>query len=236
MQHAFRGSRRLFAFFSTCALISFAVFAAGALSPRSGQERPSSSWPSPRQRRSDDLQPAVGQHRWPDPQNANLYTLTQLAWDDGQHHQLRWRGPVDLGPGQQGQDQGRRLGVPQPHGLRQRLRAGRRPGRPGRSRAGPAIRTSGPSSAATPTASPTRRSRSTTRHYTLDANNGTNTLHGGFLGWNTAVWSAATSTGPGVASLALTQQLPGRRGMRPPADHDLHRVPGSRSRRPSPTP
>ena len=24
--------------------------------------------------------------------------------------------------------------------------------------------------------------------YTLDANNGTNTLHGGFLGWNTAVW------------------------------------------------
>ena len=26
--------------------------------------------------------------------------------------------------------------------------------------------------------------------YTLDANNGTNTLHGGYLGWNTQVWSA----------------------------------------------
>ncbi len=41
-------------------------------------------------------------------------------------------------------------------------------------------------------------------HYTLDANNGPNTLHGGFLGWNTAVWSAATSTGHGSASLELT--------------------------------
>ena len=51
--------------------------------------------------------------------------------------------------------------------------------------------------------------------YTLDANNGPNTLHGGFLGWNTAVWSAATSTGPGSASLELTHTFPAGEGCDP---------------------
>ncbi len=40
--------------------------------------------------------------------------------------------------------------------------------------------------------------------YTLDANNGTNTLHGGYLGWNTQVWQPSTSTAPGSVSLQLT--------------------------------
>jgi aldose 1-epimerase len=52
-------------------------------------------------------------------------------------------------------------------------------------------------------------------HYTLDANNGPNTLHGGFLGWNTAVWSAATSTGPGTASLELTNTFKSGEGCDP---------------------
>jgi aldose 1-epimerase len=52
-------------------------------------------------------------------------------------------------------------------------------------------------------------------HYTLDANNGPNTLHGGFLGWNTAVWGASTSTGPGFAALELTHTFPGGEGCDP---------------------
>jgi aldose 1-epimerase len=48
--------------------------------------------------------------------------------------------------------------------------------------------------------------------YTLDANNGLNTLHGGFLGWNTAVWSAAPSQGPGSVSLELTNTFPAGEG------------------------
>ena len=55
--------------------------------------------------------------------------------------------------------------------------------------------------------------------YTLDANNGPNTLHGGFLGWNTAVWSAATSEGPGTASLALTNTFPSGEGCDPAQTH-----------------
>ena len=39
--------------------------------------------------------------------------------------------------------------------------------------------------------------------YQLDANNGTNTLHGGYLGWNTAVWSPSTSVGRHAAVLTL---------------------------------
>ncbi len=49
-------------------------------------------------------------------------------------------------------------------------------------------------------------------HYTLDANNGPNTLHGGFLGWNTAVWGAATSQGRGFAALELTNTFPDGEG------------------------
>jgi aldose 1-epimerase len=44
--------------------------------------------------------------------------------------------------------------------------------------------------------------------YKLDANNGPNTLHGGYLGWNTRVWSASTSASNRSTSLVLTANLP----------------------------
>ena len=44
--------------------------------------------------------------------------------------------------------------------------------------------------------------------YTLPANNGTNTLHGGDLGWNTKVWSARPQTGRGFVALRLTLTSP----------------------------
>jgi aldose 1-epimerase len=44
--------------------------------------------------------------------------------------------------------------------------------------------------------------------YTLDSNNGTNTLHGGYLGWNTVVWSASTSSSRQGVSLILKHDFP----------------------------
>jgi aldose 1-epimerase len=44
--------------------------------------------------------------------------------------------------------------------------------------------------------------------YTLPANNGTNTLHGGDLGWNTMVWTATPSTGHHSVSLQLALTSP----------------------------
>jgi aldose 1-epimerase len=51
--------------------------------------------------------------------------------------------------------------------------------------------------------------------YTLDANNGTNTLHGGFLGWNTQVWTATPETGPDWVALKLTHDFPAGEGCVP---------------------
>jgi aldose 1-epimerase len=49
--------------------------------------------------------------------------------------------------------------------------------------------------------------------YKLDANNGSNTLHGGYLGWNTRVWNATPrSPGGGAVSLQLTAQMPAGEG------------------------
>ena len=48
--------------------------------------------------------------------------------------------------------------------------------------------------------------------YTLDANNGDNTLHGGYLGWNTVVWNASTSTSADAATLTLTHDFPAGEG------------------------
>jgi aldose 1-epimerase len=48
--------------------------------------------------------------------------------------------------------------------------------------------------------------------YHLDANNGPNTLHGGYLGWNTAVWNATPMGGPGYAALKLTNSFPAGEG------------------------
>ncbi len=44
--------------------------------------------------------------------------------------------------------------------------------------------------------------------YTLDANNGTNTLHGGYLGWNTQVWMPSASADRHAAVLQLTHTFP----------------------------
>jgi aldose 1-epimerase len=48
--------------------------------------------------------------------------------------------------------------------------------------------------------------------YKLDANNGPNTLHGGYLGWNTRVWNAKTSVSKSAAVLTLTATLPAGEG------------------------
>jgi aldose 1-epimerase len=48
--------------------------------------------------------------------------------------------------------------------------------------------------------------------YKLDANNGPNTLHGGYLGWNTKVWTPSTSVSKGSATLTLTAVFPAGEG------------------------
>ena len=51
--------------------------------------------------------------------------------------------------------------------------------------------------------------------YKLDANNGTATLHGGYLGWNTAVWSPSTSGDRHSVSLTLTANFAAGEGCLP---------------------
>jgi aldose 1-epimerase len=48
--------------------------------------------------------------------------------------------------------------------------------------------------------------------YKLDANNGPNTLHGGYLGWNTHVWTPSTSSDDDSVSLQLTASFPAGEG------------------------
>lgn len=48
--------------------------------------------------------------------------------------------------------------------------------------------------------------------YKLDANNGQNTLHGGYLGWNTRVWRATPSVSHNAVSLKLTARMPAGEG------------------------
>jgi aldose 1-epimerase len=48
--------------------------------------------------------------------------------------------------------------------------------------------------------------------YTLDSNNGPNMLRGGYLGWNTVVWSANGSSSHGEPSLVLTHNFPAGEG------------------------
>jgi aldose 1-epimerase len=51
--------------------------------------------------------------------------------------------------------------------------------------------------------------------YKLDANNGVNSLHGGYLGWNTQVWSATTANDSSGASLTLSANFPAGEGCLP---------------------
>jgi aldose 1-epimerase len=48
--------------------------------------------------------------------------------------------------------------------------------------------------------------------YTLDANNGPNTLHGGYLGWNTVVWFGLPAVSGNAVSLTLTHDFPAGEG------------------------
>ena len=48
--------------------------------------------------------------------------------------------------------------------------------------------------------------------YKLDVNNGANSLHGGYLGWNTKVWSGAPSVSGTTAKVALSASFPAGTG------------------------
>ncbi len=51
--------------------------------------------------------------------------------------------------------------------------------------------------------------------YKLDINNGVNSLHGGYLGWNTKVWNAGPWVDQGGAHLTLTASFPAGEGCLP---------------------
>ncbi len=50
------------------------------------------------------------------------------------------------------------------------------------------------------------------QNYQLDVNNGPNSLHGGYLGWNTYNWSASPSTANNKASVTLSSNFPANTG------------------------
>jgi aldose 1-epimerase len=215
MQHAFRGSRRLFAFLSACALIC-AAFAAGAsahsVSKNKGHHHGHHHGHGGVTISSQPWNTSPG-----DPAGANLYTLTnsngmtvnitnyggvvQSIWVPN-----RWGKATNVALGfsklsdyvndfTQGH-----TGTPWPApGGSGDTYFGAIIGRYANRIANASFDLPGPGGG----------------HYTLDANNGPNTLHGGFLGWNTAVWSAATSTGPGTASLELTNTFKSGEGCDP---------------------
>ena len=208
MQHAFRGSRRLVAFFSTCALIAFAVFAAGASAhalAKKGHHRHG--------HHHGDGGVTITSQAWGSTggQSVNLYTLknsngmtvnitnfggvVQSIWVPDRHGGTK---NVALGFSslsdyvndfEQGANQ---TPWPLPGGSGDTY-FGAIIGRYANRIANAAFSLNG-------------------KNYTLDANNGSNTLHGGFLGWNTAVWSPSTSTGPGFAALQLTNTFPAGEG------------------------
>jgi aldose 1-epimerase len=213
MQHAFRGSRRLFAFLSACALIS-AAFAAGAsahaVSKNKGHHRHG--------HHHGNGGVTITSQSWDasstDPPGVNLYTLTnshgmtvnitnfggvvQSIWVPDKRGKTKnvALGFATLSDYVNDFFQGH-TGVPWPA-----------PGGSGNAYFGAII-----GRYANRIANASFPLNGTNN--TLDANNGPNTLHGGFLGWNTAVWSAATSTGQGFAALELTHTFPGGEGCDP---------------------
>ncbi|HEY1713246.1 MAG TPA: aldose epimerase family protein [Solirubrobacteraceae bacterium] len=223
MQHAFRGSRRLFAFFSTCALVSFAVFAASGSAhalAKHGQHRsghhPSHHHGNGGSKHHGNGGVTISSQSWGstgglNPQNANLYTLrnshgmTVNITNYGGVVQSIWV------PDNHGGAKDVALGFPKLTDYVNDFEQGAAktswplPGGSGDTYFGAVI-----GRYANRIANASFQLNGKT--YTLDANNGTNTLHGGFLGWNTVVWSGSTSTGPGVASLALTHSFPAGEG------------------------
>jgi aldose 1-epimerase len=213
MQDAFRGSKRLFAFFSTCAMISFAVFAASGSAHALAKKGHHHNG-----HHHGNGGVSITSQPWGSTggQNVNLYSLTNShgmtvnITNFGGVVQSIWvpdrkGGTKNVALGfaslsdyvadfEQGANQ---TPFPLPGGSGDTY-FGAIIGRYANRIANAAFSLNG-------------------QNYTLDANNGTNTLHGGFLGWNTAVWSAATSTGPGSASLQLTNTFPAGEG----CDHTL---------------
>ncbi len=201
MQHAFRGSRRLFAVLSACALIC-AAFAAGAsahaVSKSKGHHRHG--------HHHGNSGVTITSQPWgtvPGEGTANLYTLTNSR---GMTVNITNFGGVVQSiwvPDRRGGTKNVALGFSSLSDYVNDFFQGHTnvpwpaPGGSGDAYFGAII-----GRYANRIANASFPLNGTT--YTLDANNGPNTLHGGFLGWNTAVWGAATSTGPGFGALELT--------------------------------
>jgi aldose 1-epimerase len=199
MQHAFRGSRRLFAFFSTCALISFAVFAA------SGSAHALAKKGHHHGHHHGNGGVSITSQPWGSTggQPVSLYTLTN---SNGMTVNITNFGGVVQSiwvPDRRGSAKNVALGFSSLSDYVNDFFQGHTnvpwpaPGGSGDAYFGAII-----GRYANRIANASFPLNGTT--YTLDANNGPNTLHGGFLGWNTAVWGAATSTGPGFGALELT--------------------------------
>ena len=211
MQHAFRGSRRLFAFLSTFALIACAVFATGAsahATAKNGHHRGAHHQKGHHHsnvggKGGVTITPQPWSASSTDPPNVNLYTLTN---SNGMTVKITNFGGVVQSiwvPDKQGKAKNVALGFSSLSDYVNDFFQGHTgvpwpaPGGSGDTYFGAII-----GRYANRIANASFNLNNTT--YTLDANNGPNTLHGGFLGWNTAVWGAATSTGPGFAALELT--------------------------------
>ncbi|HEY1568060.1 MAG TPA: aldose epimerase family protein [Solirubrobacteraceae bacterium] len=222
MQHASRGSRRLFAFFSTCALIAFAVFAASGSAhalAKHGHHRHGhhpSHHGNGGSRHHGNGGVTITSQPWGNtgginPQDANLYTLrnshgmTVNITNFGGVVQSIWV------PDNRGGTKDVALGFPKLTDYVQDFEQGAEqtsfplPGGSGDTYFGAII---GRYANRIANAS----FELNNKPWTLDANNGTNTLHGGFLGWNTAVWLASTTGGSGFASLVLTNSFPAGEG------------------------
>jgi aldose 1-epimerase len=212
MQHAFRGSRRLFAFLSACALIS-AAFAAGASAHAVSQNK--SHHRHGHHHGNGGV--TITSQPWgtvPGEGPANLYTLTNSK---GMTVNITNFGGVVQSiwvPDKRGKTKDVALGFSSLSDYVNDFFQGHTgtpwpaPGGSGDTYFGAII-----GRYANRIANASFPLNGTT--YTLDANNGVNTLHGGFLGWNTAVWSAATSNGPGFAALELTNTFNSGEGCDP---------------------
>jgi aldose 1-epimerase len=211
MQHAFRGSsRRLFAFFWTCALIAFAVPAAGASAHAVARHK---GHHHRHGHHHGNRGVTITSQPWGSTggQNVNLYTLTN---SNGMKVNITNFGGVVQSiwvPDRHGGSKNVALGFSSLSDYVNDFEQGHN------NTPWPAAGGSGDTYFGAIIGRYANRIANASfdlnnTHYTLDANNGPNTLHGGYLGWNTAVWSAATSTGPGTASLQLTNTFPAGEG------------------------
>ncbi|HYZ81512.1 MAG TPA: aldose epimerase family protein [Solirubrobacteraceae bacterium] len=216
MQHAFRGSRRLFAFLSACALVS-AAFAAGASAHAVAKNKGHHRHGHHHGNGGVTISKLSPWGMAPDGISADLYTLQN---SNGMIVKITNFGGVVQSiwvPDKRGRSRDVVLGFPSLSDYVNDFFQGHTgtpwpaPGGSGNTYFGAIIGRYANRIANASFDLPGPGGG----HYTLDANNGPNTLHGGFLGWNTAVWDAATSTGSGTASLELTHTFPGGEGCDP---------------------